>query len=227
MKILAIGAHPDDIEIFMFGTLAAFRARGDDLVLAIATDGAFGGAGDPAELAERRREEATAAASLLGADPRFLGFPDGRLLPDRACVTALIELIGAEGVDLIISHAAHDYHGDHRALAGAVRLAAGFAAPVLACDSLGGVGPQPTHYVDITAHADLKWSAIRCHVSQEPERFVDGAKLQNRFRAGQCGHGEGSYAEAFRFEAVYPFADIRDLLPPAPQVAPVRDRGRR
>ncbi|RYE83506.1 MAG: PIG-L family deacetylase, partial [Hyphomicrobiales bacterium] len=43
MKLLAIGAHPDDIEIYMFGTLAAARARGDEVLLAIATDGAAGG----------------------------------------------------------------------------------------------------------------------------------------------------------------------------------------
>ena len=47
MKLLAIGAHPDDIEIYMFGTLAAARAAGADLVYAIATDGAAGGTLDP------------------------------------------------------------------------------------------------------------------------------------------------------------------------------------
>ncbi len=48
---------------------------------------------------------------------------------------------------------------------------------------------------------------------------------QNRFRAGQANDLEG-YAEAWRFEPVFPFVDIRDLLPPAPPVNGVRDRGR-
>ncbi|MGX5802231.1 PIG-L deacetylase family protein [Bradyrhizobium sp. Arg314] len=47
MKILALGAHPDDIEIFMFGTLAAYAAQGAELTFAIATDGAKGGQGRP------------------------------------------------------------------------------------------------------------------------------------------------------------------------------------
>ncbi|TJX43010.1 MAG: PIG-L family deacetylase, partial [Mesorhizobium sp.] len=51
MKILALGAHPDDIEIFMFGTMAAYAAQGAELTFAIATDGAKGGKGAPATLA--------------------------------------------------------------------------------------------------------------------------------------------------------------------------------
>mgnify|MGYP006147533913 CR=1 FL=1 len=50
MKILAIGAHPDDLEIFCFGTLMAWRAMGADLALAIATDGAAGGDLPPDDL---------------------------------------------------------------------------------------------------------------------------------------------------------------------------------
>ena len=46
MRILALGAHPDDVEIFMFGLMAACRRRGDDLAVAIATDGEAGGRGD-------------------------------------------------------------------------------------------------------------------------------------------------------------------------------------
>ncbi len=66
MKILALGAHPDDIEIFMFGTMAAYAAQGAELTFAVATDGARGGKGDATVLARVRREEATAAAALLG-----------------------------------------------------------------------------------------------------------------------------------------------------------------
>lgn len=58
MKILALGAHPDDIEIFMFGTMAAYAAQGAELVFAIATDGAKGGKGirnySPAPAARKR-----------------------------------------------------------------------------------------------------------------------------------------------------------------------------
>ena len=221
MKILALGAHPDDIEIFMFGTMAAYAAQGAELTFAIATDGARGGKSDPGTLARMRREEATQAAGPLGVTPRFLDFPDGALVADAALIATLKALIGEIGPDLAITHAPNDYHGDHRALSDGVRIAASFAVPVLHADTMGGTGFSPTHYVDMSAHADLKARAIRMHQSQDPERFVDGARTQNFFRAGQCNGAQGSLAEAFRFEPTFPFADIRALLPPAPAIRPV------
>jgi len=224
MKLLAIGAHPDDIEIYMFGTLAAARARGDELVLAVATDGAAGGTRSPEDLRKLRRDEASAAARLLGVVPHFLDFPDGALVADAALIGALKALVATTLPDLVITQAPNDYHGDHRALSDAVRIAVNFTAPVLWADNMGGVGFVPTHYVDTSAYFDAKAAAIRAHVSQDPERFVTGAEKLNALRAGQANGGPGSYAEAFRFEPVFPFVDIRDLLPPAPPVRPVGDR---
>ena len=221
MKILALGAHPDDIEIFMFGTMAAYAAQGAELTFAVATDGARGGKSDPAVLARVRREEAMAAAALLGAAPRFLDFPDGELVADAALIGALKTLIRETGPELVITHAPNDYHADHRALSDGVRIAASFAVPVLHADTMGGTGFAPTHYVDISAYRDIKSQGIRMHRSQRPEQYVDRARIQNEFRAGQCNAVPGSLAEAFRFEPTFPFADIRALLPPAPPVRPV------
>ncbi len=226
MKLLAIGAHPDDIEIYMFGTLAAAKARGDEVMLAIATDGAAGGKLDPAELRRLRKEEATAAAGGLGAVPTFMGFPDGALVADAALIAALKALIGDSDADLVITHAPNDYHCDHRGLSDAVRIAANFAAPVAWVDTMMGTGFMPTHLVDTTAHVAAKAAAIRAHTSQDPERFVAMAEKLAGFRAAQANHPTG-YAEAFRFEPSYPFMDIRDLLPPAPAVRPVGDRRRK
>jgi len=221
VKILALGAHPDDIEIFMFGTMAAYAAQGAELIFAIATDGAKGGKGDPDVLARVRREEAAAAAALIGAVPRFLDFPDGALIADAALISVLKALIGEVMPDLAITHAPNDYHADHRALSDGVRIAASFAVPVLHADTMGGTGFSPTHYVDISARRDVKTQAIRAHRSQMPEQYVERARVQNEFRAGQCNSVPGSLAEAFRFEPTFPFADIRALLPPAPPVRPV------
>jgi N-acetylglucosamine malate deacetylase 1 len=221
VRVLALGAHPDDIEIFMFGTMAAYAKQGAELTFAIATDGAKGGKGDPVTLARARREEAAAAASLLGVVPRFLDFPDGALVADGDLIAALKALIGEVKPDIAITHAPNDYHGDHRALSDGVRIAASFAVPVLHADTLGGTGFSPTHYVDISGHADIKARAILAHRSQDPERFVEGARMLNGFRAGQCNGASGALAEAFRFDPVFPFADIRSLLPPAPPIRPV------
>jgi LmbE family N-acetylglucosaminyl deacetylase len=226
LKVLALGAHPDDVEIYMFGALAAWHAAGAAITIAIATDGAKGGTGDPAEMSRTRKSEAAAAAELLGITPTFLDFPDGGLVADAGLVGGLKELIGTLRPDIIVTHAPNDYHGDHRALSEAVRIAASFTAPVIHADNLRGVGFEPTIYVDISAHWGIKARAIRAHVSQDPERFVTAAGLLNRFRAAQANAGEGDVAEAYRFEPVFPFVDIRDLLPPAPMVRPVRNRNR-
>ncbi len=224
MNVLAIGAHPDDIEIFMFGLLASCAARGDRIDYVIATDGARGGKGDPAALSAQRKAEAQAAADLLGARLHLLELADGELLADLALLRGLKAVIAATAPDFIVTHAANDYHGDHRALSEGVRIAASFAAPVVYCDTLRGVGFAPTHYVDITDHVEAKDRAIRCHASQDPERFVTASRRLSAFRASQANAPDGDHAEAYRFDPIFPFVDIRDLLPKAPRVRPVVNR---
>ena len=224
MRILAIGAHPDDLEIFAYGTLAAWAGMGARLVLAVATDGAKGGVG--ADLARLRAAETAAALAPLGQGaPRMLGFPDGALRADAALEGALADLIAGAAPDLVLTHAPNDYHADHRALSAAVSQAAGFAVPVLHMDTLNGTGFAPTHWVDVTAHWPAKEAAILAHETQAPARFVAMAGRQAAYRAGECNAPPEARAEAFRFEPRFPFADIRALLPPAPPLRPVGARG--
>ena len=78
MNIVAIGAHPDDLEIFAYGFLAAASSRGDNLILGVATDGAAGGVNQGAELARQRADEARNGLAALGT-PTLLDLPDGQL----------------------------------------------------------------------------------------------------------------------------------------------------
>lgn len=221
MRIIGFGAHPDDAEIYFLGTLAAAQAAGAEIGWVIATDGSKGGEGSADKLRATRRQEANEAGTLLGVTPVFLDRIDGELAQD-ADAAALVETgIIRLKPDLVITHAPNDYHPDHRALSRFVSDGARFRAPVVFADTMVGVGFAPTLYVDITAHRDLKHAAIRKHVSQRPERFVEATEVWNRFRALQCNAGTGAYAEAFRFEPVFPFADIRRLLPAAPPVRPL------
>jgi LmbE family N-acetylglucosaminyl deacetylase len=220
MRILGFGAHPDDAEISFFGTLAAAKAGGAAIGWAIATDGSKGGKGAPDELRKIRRAEAEAAAKLLEVEPVFLDRVDGELSSDRDAAAKVEAALLAFAPDLVITHAPNDYHPDHRAVSVLVRDAARFRLPVVYADTLMGVGFEPTVIVDVTAHFELKRRAMRCHASQRPERFVEACEVWNRFRALQC-NAPGAYAEAFRFEPSYPFADIRALMPPAPSVRPL------
>jgi N-acetylglucosamine malate deacetylase 1 len=221
MRLLAIGAHPDDLEIYAWGSLCAWAAMGAELVLAVATDGAAGGQAAPLALASRRAGEARAAAGALGVEPVFLGFPDGGLTGAAGLAARLAELVREAAPDLVLTHAPNDYHADHRALAMAASQACGFAVPYLQMDTMGGTGFQPTHWVDVTAYWPAKAAAILCHESQEPQRFVAIADRLAAHRAGEANALPEARAEAFRFEPRFPFADIRALLPAAPPLRPV------
>ena len=219
-RLLVVMAHPDDAEIFIWGSLTAWHNAGAQIQLVTATSGEGGvrQGRDIPNLAQHREKEASNAAAALDIFPHFLRLPDGGLSDEPHLTHALKERIKAFKPDLVITHAPSDYHADHRALAAAVQSAASFTTPVLFCDPLGGVGFEPNVYVDVTSHREAKAAAIRCHASQDPERFVARADLQNQWRAFQCNGGLDDRAEAFRFEPRYPFTDIRSLLPPAPAV---------
>jgi LmbE family N-acetylglucosaminyl deacetylase len=224
LKIMAIGAHPDDIEIFFYGTLAACRDRGDVISLVVATDGAAGGDDPGPALAERRRGETERGLVQLG-NPIMLDLPDGRLAETTGVAAKLRDVVTETNPDLILTHAPEDYHPDHRALSHLVADIASFSCPVLLADTLMGVGFDPEVYIDITAYADEKHDAIMAHESQEPHRFSRAATIMNRFRSAQCNAPDDHRAEAWRIESRFPFADIRLMLPPSPPMRPFYVRG--
>ena len=219
MKILAIGSHPDDIEIFMFGLLSACLSRGDEIFLVIATDGSAGGKINGNKLKKIRENETINGLRHLGK-PNFLNFKDGDLHNELRASSEIRAFIEKNKPDLIVTHAPEDYHQDHRTLSKYVKNAARFDCPVIFCDTLLGVNFLPEYYVDITNYFDLKKEAIMAHKSQNPERFCDAIEIQNRFRAAQCNSPKGHYAEAYRFEKSFPFSDVRQLIPEAPKYRP-------
>ena len=78
MKILALGAHPDDIEIFMYGLVSIYKKEGNQVFTMIATDGAKGGCQTDELLIKKRAEETVAGLKNLSS-PIFLNIPDGEL----------------------------------------------------------------------------------------------------------------------------------------------------
>ena len=212
MKILAIGAHPDDIEIFMFGLLSVYANRGDEIGLIVATDGAAGNVVSDKSLSSIRKKETISALQSLG-EPVLLDFPDGELSEAKNFKLVLKEKIKFFKPDLIITHAPEDYHPDHRALSKYVTDSASFNYPVIFCETLMGVNFIPNYYIDISIYFELKKNAILKHKSQNGEKFYKAIEINNRFRAAQCNASDHSYAEVYRLETTFPFVDIRELLP--------------
>jgi len=128
--ILAVHAHPDDVEILMGGTLALLAGQGHAIRIVTATAGEGGSADfDPAETGRIRQAEATRSAARIGADYRCLGFPDLGVFNDDASRRAVTELVRWARADVVITGSPADYHPDHEAISILVRDAC-FAAPV-------------------------------------------------------------------------------------------------
>ena len=212
MKILALGAHADDIEIFMYGLVSIYKKEGNEIYTMIATDGSKGGSQVDNLLSQKREKEAIAGLKNI-SKPIFLKIPDSELGEESKHRKIIKENILKIMPDLIITHSQNDYHSDHRTLSFLTSNAVSHYIPILYCDTLMGVNFNPNFYFDITEYYLLKEQAILKHKTQKPQRFVELFKLMNSYRAAQCNAPKGKYAEAYAFEPSFPFSDIRDILP--------------
>ena len=222
MNILAIGAHPDDVEISCGGTLAKYAKAGHKVFTATTTNGNIGSAILPMdEIAKIRKEEARRAAAVIGAEYLCLDYDDEMFYDDRSVRVNMINLIRYCQPDLIITHNPDDYNPDHELTSKIVNDVAvmipiaKIETPNKPCDkipllayfeSASGVGFIPTEYVDITKEWETKMEMCNCHQSQiswmadnykdlEGNNFLDEVEIYARYRGIQCGV---KYAEGFR-----------------------------
>ncbi len=182
MNVLAIGAHPDDIDVCCGGTLIRFIQSGSRVVIAVMTDGRASPRGDPQAAAAMRHAEAQSSADSIGAELAWMGFPDGQLAdtPEtRRAVTALIMRVSP---DLIITESPEDYHSDHittsRLVTACVETASwsppmdipgsplGRHVPVAFIPPTKGINFTPEDYVDISDVWQQKLKMVGSHRSQ-------------------------------------------------------------
>ena len=147
MKILAMGAHPDDIEIFMFGLLSVLKKRGDHIFTTVVTDGSLGGSISKLKLKELRYNEAISGLKKF-SKPNFLDIPDGQLGEDIEHKKIIKKNIFKIMPDLIITHSEDDYHNDHRRLSSLVRDLAVIIYQSFFMTMMG-INFKPNYYVDI------------------------------------------------------------------------------
>jgi LmbE family N-acetylglucosaminyl deacetylase len=115
MRLLILGAHPDDADYAAGGLAALYRAAGHDVLMVSLTNGDAGHHERPGPaLAARRAAEADAAAAVIGARYLILGNHDGELLPTLEDRRQIIGLIRSHEPDLVLTHRPNDYHPDHR-----------------------------------------------------------------------------------------------------------------
>jgi LmbE family N-acetylglucosaminyl deacetylase len=205
-RVLAVGAHPDDIELGCGATLLAHAAAGDSVTMLVMTGGE-NGPGDSRQVVGRRAEQEQAARSL-GARLRWGGLTDCLVTADAATVGIVERVVTETEADLVYVHAPDDSHQDHRAVAAVTLSAARRLSRVLHYQSPSTLSFSPSVYVDVTAYLSGKLAALGAHASQvemsamvEPDAVVASA----RHWGAQARIG---YAEAFA-----PTRVVMDLVP--------------
>jgi LmbE family N-acetylglucosaminyl deacetylase len=224
-RALCVVAHPDDVDFGSAGTVATWTAAGTEVTYCVVTDGDAGGFDDTPRdrMGPLRRAEQRAAAAAVGvSDVRFLGYPDGRLeltLDLRRDISRVIRQVRPQRVlttsperfwDRIgASHPDHMTVGESTLRAVYPDARNPFAFPELLADEgleawtvsevWLGASPRADHAVDVTDVVDLKFAALRSHVTQvshnpDLEKFVTGWMSQT---AERFGLPEGRLAEAF------------------------------
>ncbi len=234
MRVLAIGAHPDDLELQCAGTLARYALRGDHVTMAVAMSGDCGSSTLPKEqIAAIRGEEARASAAVLGAEFLTMNhYSDGFLFSTEQTRLDFLNVIRLARPDVILTHSPNDYHPDHRAVAQIVcdvrimttvpniktEAPPSTSVPeVYFFDTMAGIDFVPQHYVDISSTFDVKKKMLACHKSQSSwledqyqMTYLDFIDCVGRFRGLQCGV---EYAECFQASPMWPKRATGILLP--------------
>ena len=193
-RVLAIGAHPDDIEIAAGSSLARMRDRGYQVCGIIMTNGEKGGR------AEVRPREARNGAHFLGLDEvNVHTFTDTRLTDDTVKMTQVIETeIDRFQPDIILTHSNHDLHQDHQAVYEATLRAARNLRTTILCYESPSVTQDfhPTYFIDACGYVDVKIEAIRQHWDQRNKSYMRAELVRSKlaFRGGQA---KMEYAEGF------------------------------
>ena len=223
--VLAVGPHPDDVEIGAGGSILLAVAAGQRVAIVDVTRGEMGSRGTVAQ----RTAEAAAAATALGVSQRInLGLPDTKVQVEAAAVDLLVAALRSAAPRVLLAPLAADVHPDHVAVAQLVDRAFFLAGLVNHRPDLGaphrprlvlrypGNRPvEPTLAVDVSAVAARKDEVLRCYASQlaPPDRrhlvlgldIRERAEVRDRFFGARIGV---SAAEPFVHEGPLPVRDL-------------------
>ena len=194
MRVLAFGAHPDDIEVGMGGTIGRYSKNKYDVIMVIAAI---------PNKKEVRWKEAENGAKKLGAELLILDIDPDRMIFSRELVRRFDEVIREQSPDIVYTHWTHDSHQDHIAVANAVIAATrknNCSLYMYEQTIPGGIVPygfRTQSFVDISEVIDTKIDSIMAHESQvgmNGEWWLYGVKGRAMYRGYQINV---KYAEAF------------------------------
>ena len=194
-KIMAIGAHPDDIEYGCGGFLIKAHQAKHDVFLYVLTDGTMSGD-------VNRRYEQEKAARFLGAkDLIWGGFKDTELSVCRELIMAIEEVLKRVQPDIVLVNSPDDAHQDHRALANCVITACRYIKKVLFYHDYTSLHFIPDTFVDIGAVLEKKKKMLALHFSQVSKQYPTGLDMVESVSALAAYYGfmaKVKYAEGYK-----------------------------
>ena len=197
MKILAIGAHPDDIELYCGGALLRFIANGDEVRCAVVTRGESQDTTNKANV--RRISEQLEAWKIMGITKHYLlNFSDGHLGHDTLLIKCLDGIINEYKPDMVFSHSEHDHHQDHVAVAKCVKSCnrTWEFEWLTYCSYDLRNSFQPNYFIGIDNYFKKKKKILSCFKSQKNRWYFKEDVLISR----SLGTNVGKYVEPFRLE---------------------------
>ncbi len=242
LRVLAIHAHPDDIEFQCSGTLARLKEKGCSIAMATMTPGDCGSAvHPPEEIAAIRRAEAKKSADLMGADYYCLEFRDLSIFIDDQSRRKVTEILRIVNPDIVITAPPVDYMCDHEATSSLVRDACFcapapnyktglwdpapatdkiphlyFVDPIEGTDAFGNT-IEPEFIVDISSTFPLKKEMVSCHESQrawlKKQHGMDEYVLKvSRWSEERGQLIDAEYGEGFRQYKGHPYPEDNIIL---------------
>jgi LmbE family N-acetylglucosaminyl deacetylase/CheY-like chemotaxis protein len=181
--VLAVGAHPDDVELGVGGILAAHRDAGDTVVILTMSRGAKGG------LPDDRQNESLRSAELLGARLFLEDLIDTEITNTGPTIAVIERVIRQVNPTIVYTHSIHDRHQDHRAVHEATIVAARGVDTVACYQSPSAtVDYRPSRFVSIDGFIERKLELLACFQSQanirkylEPDFVLATARYWSRF----------------------------------------------
>jgi LmbE family N-acetylglucosaminyl deacetylase len=167
MKILAIGAHPDDIELGCGGLLLRAARQGHSVFMYTLTRG--GASGDP----EQRTKELLQSAKFIGAQRVWIdNFEDTKLSLSSELINHIEFFINRADPDIVITHSLNDTHHDHRAISESTLEAGRFVPNIMSYEIPVTRDFKPQVYFDISDVMDDKIELINIFWSQRSKMFL-------------------------------------------------------
>jgi LmbE family N-acetylglucosaminyl deacetylase len=207
-SVLAIGAHPDDVEIGAAGTLAMHRRLGHEVSILTLSRGARGGTEDT------RAGESRKAAEVIGATLYHEDLQDTSIREGDPTIGVISRIVEAVRPTVIYTHSLHDVHQDHRNTHRAALVAVRQVGRVYCFQSPSAtVDFRPTRFVAIDEQLDRKLQAIDAFASQvEIRAYLDRDLIEStaRYWSRYC---EGRYAEPFEVVREAAVAGQHELEP--------------